>query len=88
MKVLFCLDIGAQKRLSFQAFYALYLPQLALAVSIPAAILAFVFPISWAAGGLLLLGLTLIFQPVAVFLRSYGAHWTIASVRLRSGTRR
>jgi len=29
----------------------------------------------------LLLGLTLILQPVAVFLRSYGAHWTIASVR-------
>ena len=29
----------------------------------------------------LLLGVTLLFQPVAVFLRSYGAHWTIASVR-------
>ena len=40
---------------ALQAFYARYLPQLALAVSIPAAIAAFVFPISWAAGGLLLL---------------------------------
>ncbi|UCD82547.1 MAG: ATP-binding cassette domain-containing protein, partial [Desulfobacterales bacterium] len=35
-------------------FYAFYLPQLALAVMIPAAILSFVFPHSWAAGGLLL----------------------------------
>jgi ATP-binding cassette subfamily C protein CydD len=45
---------------ALQAFYAHYLPQLALAVSIPAAIAAFVFPISWAAGGLLLLTAPLI----------------------------
>ena len=29
----------------------------------------------------LLLGISLLVQPVAVFFRSYGAHWTIASVR-------
>lgn len=29
----------------------------------------------------LILGISLIVQPVAVFFRSYGAHWTIASVR-------
>jgi len=29
----------------------------------------------------LLLGITLVVQPIAVFFRSYGAHWTIASVR-------
>lgn len=45
---------------ALQAFYANYLPQLALAISIPAAIAAFVFPISWAAGGLLLLTAPLI----------------------------
>ncbi len=45
---------------ALHAFYAYYLPQLALAVSIPAAIVAFVFPISWAAGGLLLMTAPLI----------------------------
>ena len=35
-------------------FYAFYLPQLALAVMIPVAILAFVFPLSWLAGVILL----------------------------------
>jgi len=45
---------------ALQTFYAHYLPQLALAISIPAAIAAFVFPISWAAGGLLLLTAPLI----------------------------
>jgi ATP-binding cassette subfamily C protein CydD len=39
---------------ALQAFYALYLPQLFLAAMIPVAILAFVFPISWAAGAILL----------------------------------
>jgi len=39
---------------ALQAFYARYLPQLALAALIPGAILAVVFPVSWAAGGLLL----------------------------------
>jgi len=29
----------------------------------------------------LLLGISLVVQPIAVFFRSYGAHWTIASVR-------
>ena len=36
-------------------FFSFYLPQLALALLIPAAILAFVFPVSWTAG-LILLG--------------------------------
>jgi len=56
---------------ALQAFYALYLPQLALAVAIPAAILAFVFPISWAAGGLLLLTAPLI--PLFMVLIGMGA---------------
>lgn len=33
-----------------QDFYARYLPQMALAVTIPVLILAAVFPINWAAG--------------------------------------
>ena len=37
-----------------EGFFARYLPQMALAVSIPLAMLSFVFPISWAAGALLL----------------------------------
>ena len=56
---------------ALQAFYALYLPQLALAVAIPAAILAFVFPLSWAAGGLLLLTAPLI--PLFMVLIGMGA---------------
>ena len=56
---------------ALQAFYARYLPQLALAVSIPAAIAAFVFPISWAAGGLLLLTAPLI--PMFMILIGMGA---------------
>jgi len=35
-------------------FFAHYLPQLALSAAIPAAMLAFVFPVSWAAGAILL----------------------------------
>jgi ATP-binding cassette subfamily C protein CydD len=52
-------------------FYAFYLPQLALAVTIPAAILCVVFPISWAAGGLLLLTAPLI--PLFMMLVGMGA---------------
>ncbi len=56
---------------ALQAFYAHYLPQLALAVAIPAAIVAFVWPISWAAGGLLLLTAPLI--PLFMILVGMGA---------------
>ncbi len=52
-------------------FFALYLPQLALAVMIPAAIAAFVFPVSWAAGGLLLATAPLI--PLFMVLVGMGA---------------
>jgi ATP-binding cassette subfamily C protein CydD len=52
-------------------FYAYYLPQLALAVMIPAAILAFVFPHSWAAGGLFLTTAPLI--PLFMILVGMGA---------------
>ena len=52
-------------------FYAFYIPQLALAVMIPAAILAFVFPYSWAAGGLLLATAPLI--PLFMILVGMGA---------------
>jgi ATP-binding cassette subfamily C protein CydD len=52
-------------------FYAFYLPQLALAVMIPAAILAFVFPHSWAAGTLLLATAPLI--PMFMILVGMGA---------------
>ena len=52
-------------------FYAFYLPQLALAVMIPAAILAFIFPHSWAAGGLLLATAPLI--PFFMILVGMGA---------------
>jgi ATP-binding cassette subfamily C protein CydD len=52
-------------------FYAFYLPQLALAIMIPSAILAFVFPISWAAAGLLLVTAPLI--PLFMVLIGMGA---------------
>ena len=52
-------------------FYARYLPQLAIAAAVPAAILAFVFPISWAAGGLLLFTAPLI--PLFMVLVGMGA---------------
>jgi ATP-binding cassette subfamily C protein CydD len=52
-------------------FYAFYIPQLALAVMIPAAILAFVFPYSWAAGTLLLITAPLI--PLFMILVGMGA---------------
>jgi ATP-binding cassette subfamily C protein CydD len=52
-------------------FYAFYLPQLALAVMIPAAILAFVFPYSWAAGTLLLVTAPLV--PLFMILVGMGA---------------
>lgn len=52
-------------------FYAFYLPQLALAVMIPAAVVAFVFPYSWAAGGLFLVTAPLI--PLFMILVGMGA---------------
>jgi ATP-binding cassette subfamily C protein CydD len=52
-------------------FYAFYLPQLALAVMIPVAILAFVFPLSWVAGALLLVTAPLI--PLFMILVGMGA---------------
>ena len=52
-------------------FFAHYLPQMALAITIPAAILTFVFPISWAAGGLLLVTAPLI--PLFMVLVGMGA---------------
>ncbi|UCF92943.1 MAG: cysteine/glutathione ABC transporter permease/ATP-binding protein CydD [Desulfobacterales bacterium] len=52
-------------------FYAHYLPQLALAAMIPAAILACVFPLSWAAGALLLVTAPLI--PLFMVLVGMGA---------------
>jgi ATP-binding cassette subfamily C protein CydD len=52
-------------------FYAFYLPQLALAVMIPAAVVAFVFPHSWAAAGLLLATAPLI--PLFMILIGMGA---------------
>ena len=52
-------------------FFAHYLPQLALAVLIPVAILAFVFPLSWAAGAILLLTAPLI--PLFMILIGMGA---------------
>jgi ATP-binding cassette subfamily C protein CydD len=52
-------------------FYAFYLPQLAMAVMIPAAILAFIFPYSWAAGVLLLVTAPLI--PLFMILVGMGA---------------
>jgi ATP-binding cassette, subfamily C, bacterial CydD len=52
-------------------FYAFYIPQLAMALMIPSAILAFVFPYSWAAGTLLLLTAPLI--PLFMILVGMGA---------------
>ena len=52
-------------------FFAHYLPQLALAVMLPLTILAFVFPISWAAGALLLFTAPLI--PLFMILVGMGA---------------
>ena len=52
-------------------FFAYYLPQLALAAAIPIAMLIFVFPISWAAGGLLLISAPLI--PLFMILVGMGA---------------
>ena len=52
-------------------FYGFYLPQLALAVMIPVAILAFVFPLSWLAGVLLLVTAPLI--PLFMILVGMGA---------------
>jgi ATP-binding cassette subfamily C protein CydD len=56
---------------ALHAFYAHYLPQTALAVAVPAAILCAVFPVSWAAGGLLLVSAPLI--PLFMILVGMGA---------------
>ena len=52
-------------------FFAHYLPQMALAVLIPLTILAFVFPVSWAAGALLMLSAPMI--PMFMVLVGMGA---------------
>ncbi len=52
-------------------FFAHYLPQLALSVTIPVAMLALVFPVSWAAGGVLLVTAPLI--PLFMILVGMGA---------------
>ncbi len=56
---------------ALQDFFAFYLPQLALAVMIPLAILAFVLPISWVAG--LLLAFTAPLIPLFMVLVGMGA---------------
>lgn len=56
---------------ALHGFYAYYLPQLVLAAAIPATILAFVFPISWAAGAMLLVAAPLI--PIFMVLVGMGA---------------
>jgi ATP-binding cassette subfamily C protein CydD len=52
-------------------FVALYLPQMALAALLPLVMLAFIFPISWAAGGVLLVAAPLI--PLFMILVGMGA---------------
>jgi ATP-binding cassette subfamily C protein CydD len=54
-----------------QDFYALYLPQLALVVLLPLTVAAAVMPLSWAAGGLLLVTAPLI--PIFTILVGMGA---------------
>jgi ATP-binding cassette subfamily C protein CydD len=56
---------------ALQEFYARYLPQLVVAAAVPCTVLAFVFPISWAAGGLLLFTAPLI--PLFMVLVGMGA---------------
>ncbi len=57
---------------ALHGFYADYLPQLTVAVLVPVTLAAFVFPISWAAGGLLLLTAPLI--PLFMAIIGMGAH--------------
>jgi ATP-binding cassette, subfamily C, bacterial CydCD len=52
-------------------FVAYYIPQLALAALLPVAMLVFIFPISWAAGGILLITAPLI--PLFMILVGMGA---------------
>jgi len=52
-------------------FFARYLPQLAIAVLVPVGILLFIFPISWAAGGVMLLSAPMI--PLFMILVGMGA---------------
>lgn len=56
---------------ALQGFYAHFLPQTALAVLVPAVIVCAVFPVSWAAGGLLLVTAPLI--PLFMVLVGMGA---------------
>jgi len=56
---------------ALQGYFAHYLPQLALAVIAPAVVAAWIFPLSWAAGGLLLLAGPLI--PLFMVLVGMGA---------------
>jgi len=52
-------------------FFAHYLPQMALAMTVPATILALIFPVSWAAGGILMLSAPMI--PMFMILVGMGA---------------
>lgn len=52
-------------------FFADYLPQMAIAILVPLTLVAFVFPISWAAGGLLLATAPMI--PIFMMLIGMGA---------------
>jgi thiol reductant ABC exporter CydD subunit/thiol reductant ABC exporter CydC subunit len=56
---------------ALQGYYALYLPQLAVAAIVPGAVAAMVLPVSWAAGGLLLFTAPLI--PLFMVLVGMGA---------------
>ena len=56
---------------ALQDFFSHYLPQLFLVILIPMTIVAFVFPISWAAGGILLITAPLI--PLFMVLVGMGA---------------
>lgn len=56
---------------ALQNFVARYLPQMALAALLPMVLLAFIFPISWAAGGVLLVAAPLI--PLFMILVGMGA---------------
>ncbi|MCG6894444.1 MAG: thiol reductant ABC exporter subunit CydD [Desulfobacteraceae bacterium] len=56
---------------ALDAFYSHFLPQMALAVLVPALIVCAVFPVSWAAGGLLLVTAPLI--PLFMVLVGMGA---------------
>ncbi|AOY58152.1 MULTISPECIES: heme ABC transporter permease/ATP-binding protein CydD [Desulfococcus] len=56
---------------SLHNFFSHYLPQMVLAVAVPLTILAVVFPVSWAAGGLLMMSAPMI--PIFMILVGMGA---------------